>query len=395
MPTTAQYSNCYKCNIPAGLIYVTASGDGRAKGIGYYPGDFWTGRRDISLPWQLVGEAVLPETIPAEARKLGSGGTIYKREAIETGDRLGKSLKLVEIEYVGACPRLEKVAIPGTVGQIHKNAFSDCPNLSSVSFKSGEGLSIGEGAFKGCKNLSEVTFGGGTKLNIAKEAFGGCEALESITLPKQCTEVDLTAFQDCPLLENIYVEEGNPVYVSIDGVLCKRDGELAIYPPGRDAMDIVVPEGVTYVRNGAFAKAATILSVSLPSTLREIGEEAFRGCRNLLDIKLPPHLRSIGAYAFAECSALPRMELPVSLTQLGHHAFAYCSSLTEMRVPGGVGVIDVGTFEGCFELRHVQLGEGVQIVSRYAFYGCEALETLVRPKSLKEVSKEAFGVVID
>jgi len=61
------------------------------------------------------------------------------------------------------------------------------------------------------------------------------------------------------------------MYLSKDGLTLKRVTK-------NSEGDIVIPEGVVYLAKRALAGCEFITEVSLPSTLKEIGEEAFDGC---------------------------------------------------------------------------------------------------------------------
>ena len=58
---------------------------------------------------------------------------------------------------------------------------------------------------------------------------------------------------------------------------------------------VIVPEGVTAIAAGAFARQKALREVALPSTLVSIGEEAFIGCSSLVRVVLPEGLLELGA----------------------------------------------------------------------------------------------------
>ena len=88
--------------------------------------------------------------------------------------------------------------------------------------------------------------------------------------------------------DEIEVEEGNPVFRVIDGVLINtKTGELVLsYMCLKNA---VVPEGVKTITRQAFFKRG-ITSVQFPKSLEVIGESAFARCEGLTSIELPDSL---------------------------------------------------------------------------------------------------------
>lgn len=65
-----------------------------------------------------------------------------------------------------------------------------------------------------------------------------------------------------------------------------------------DIKHVVVEEGVTSIPDEAFYNCVNIESISLPSTLKEIGYWAFRGCENLHEIDIPEGVKEIRYGAF-------------------------------------------------------------------------------------------------
>ena len=117
--------------------------------------------------------------------------------------------------------------------------------------------------------------------------------------------------------------------ITIDGdkiiatVVPNAKGEIAIkkYAGYSKATEIVVPEGVTKIDQGAF-EGATMESVVLPESLKSIDMHAFRNCKKLKNIELPERIEIIEMYAFDGCDALEEIHLPDSLQKVQYYAFA-------------------------------------------------------------------------
>ena len=92
-----------------------------------------------------------------------------------------------------------------------------------------------------------------------------------------------------------------------------------------------IPEGVTGIGDDiqwVFRKEPTTLeSVSLPSTLKTIGEGAFAQCCNLSNVTLPDGLTSIGVGAFAKCSDL-KIIIPDSVNAIEGNIFGNTTNIT-------------------------------------------------------------------
>lgn len=70
---------------------------------------------------------------------------------------------------------------------------------------------------------------------------------------------------------------------------------------------------------------ATPDSIIIPENVTEISSSVFSNRGNLVNVTLPSSLKKIGEYAFS-CTGITSVELPEGLTEIGEYAF-YCSQL--------------------------------------------------------------------
>ena len=88
----------------------------------------------------------------------------------------------------------------------------------------------------------------------------------------------------------------------------------------RELNEYEVKEGVAIIGDRAFYDAK-LRTVTLPNTLRAIGQSAFAGCKNLTDVALPEGLEVIKDTAFRDCESLAELTLPSTLLEVGARAF--------------------------------------------------------------------------
>ncbi len=130
--------------------------------------------------------------------------------------------------------------------------------------------------------LGEVNPNGNSK--IEQQAFAGCTDLTSVDFGYGWKEIGTQAFYGCSALK-----------------------------------DIVLPEGVEYIRNGAFSGAA-IEAIHLPNTLKVIEKNAFV-CENLKTITIPASVEKIEAHAFQDNKALTDVYVLGTKTKAENQAF--------------------------------------------------------------------------
>lgn len=128
--------------------------------------------------------------------------------------------------------------------------FYDMSGLKKVVLPEGL-MRIGRMAFVRCYGLEEVILPEGL-ITIEDGAFANCTALRSIHLPSTVKEISTYAFVCCSGIEEFTVDEDNPYYTSVDGILYTKDmSELVFCPPARNR-DVVIPRETLYVRDNAF-----------------------------------------------------------------------------------------------------------------------------------------------
>ena len=95
---------------------------------------------------------------------------------------------------------------------------------------------------------------------------------------------------------------------------------------------LVVSEGITRIGDYVTQGLSELESVSLPSTLRQIGGQNFHGMSNLSEIAFPDGLEEIDYCCFHNCDSLVSVTIPASLTDVGWGTFAFCASLDNIYV---------------------------------------------------------------
>lgn len=98
--------------------------------------------------------------------------------------------------------------------------------------------------------------------------------------------------------------------------------------------ELVIPKKheklpVTAIANEAFKSWTELTSVTIPGSVKTIGDKAFAFCAGITEIKVENGVESIGAEAFRGCSELEAVVLPESTVRIGERAFAYCTSLVD------------------------------------------------------------------
>lgn len=184
---------------------------------------------------------------------------------------------------------------------------------------------------------------------------------------------------------------------------------------------IVIPEGVTRIGNAAFGNCASLMRVTLPSSLTEIGYGVFHGA-GLMELELPAGVTKLGEGAFCWCNYLESVEIPASLIEIAECCFTRCAKLESITVvagnprysgagnclieidsktliagcknsvipsDGSVAKIGRDAFAG-LDLKDFSVPNGVNTIGEMAFFDCQSLESITLPADLTQIDEYAF-----
>ncbi len=153
---------------------------------------------------------------------------------------------------------------------------------------------------------------------------------------------------------------------------------------------LTLPDSMKFIGNGAFVGCDNLQSVMFGSGLLGIGDSAFACCSKLTDLTIPDSVVSIGEYSFYLCSNLKNVHLPNGLIQLGRSAFALCRNIEEINIPEKIWNICNRTFIGCRGVKNLIIPDSVTNIEDSAFAGCFRLETLTLGKGVISIGEDAF-----
>ena len=177
-----------------------------------------------------------------------------------------------------------------------------------------------------------------------------------------------------------------------------------------------IPDGVVYL-NGAFAWLDNLIAITIPASVKVIGDHAFSLCTNLKKVVFKGDVETIGKYAFSRCTALEKLSLPDSVQEIGREAFV-TSGLKSLVVPESCRritlyafsgcplkyvtfrdvnhnhmiIIGQGVFRNCVNLKKVTFPANAKLVSLRddVFEGCSALHVIVNAEVVREIYDNAF-----
>lgn len=181
--------------------------------------------------------------------------------------------------------------------------------------------------------------------------------------------------------DNIYDEGkcGNQAtyILTCDGVLTiSGKGMVENTDFGENVKKVVIKEGITGIDAYTFGGMSKMVSIAIPSTVKQIGEYAFEGCTALASVNIPKNVKCIESGVFEGCKNLKSVKLSDNITTISYNAFANCIKLSEINIPSKLCFIGAFAFKNT-GLTEVTLPETVHTAESGAFSGCKNLKKIV------------------
>ena len=242
---------------------------------------------------------------------------------------------------------------------------------------------IDQTAFSGYTHIKSITLSSDIK-EIEAMSFSGCSSLEKVVLPDGIEYVSYRAFDGCNKLQ--YNEQKDGLYLGNEAnpyLVFVRPRSIAI-----TSFELSLDTKV--VAGGAFKDCADLISLTLPSELRSLGEYTFADCEKLKSVNIPESITEIRAGTFSGCRALDSIMLPGALTYIGDNAFTFCSSITSLILPKNVTHIGYAAFAGCSSITEIDLPDVMTELGVSAFADCTSLATVHLPAGLHVLQSGIF-----
>ena len=224
---------------------------------------------------------------------LGIGGSAFFGCKGLTSIIIPNSVTNIGEEAFYGCSGLTSITIPDSVTIIGADAFYNCEKSKSIYYTGDIASWCGIGGLESLtKSSSHALYFGGERLwgdlvipdsvtSIGSYAFCNSDLI-SITIPRNVTNIGEGAFSGCSMLTTIIVEESNTRYHSAGNCLIETESKTLI--AGCQKSDIPDDGSVTRIGNAAFYGCIHLSSITIPTSVREIGEYAFGKCKSLYKI---------------------------------------------------------------------------------------------------------------
>ena len=122
----------------------------------------------------------------------------------------------------------------------------------------------------------------------------------------------------------------------VDGYKVIRLGTFSFY--NTQLTNVTIPPSVKSIGEGAFSACKYLTSISIPEGVEVISKHAFGNCRSLYSVHLPSTIKCIKDSAFIHCEKLALINIPEGIEEISMRAFCY-TSLPSLHFPRTIKTI--------------------------------------------------------
>lgn len=402
-------------------------------------------------------------TIPASVQTIGKGAFAGNKDILKV--TIPSSVTMIDYEAFADCTSLLEVDIPDSVLAIRSSAFAGCTSLVDVSVGTGL-LELGSGVFAGCDALADIKISPNSQtftcvdgvlydadrtivyqvlagrdktyyimpdsvVEVKQYAFWGndsvkhmslsehlevisayacsnASALVSVTMSFNANEIQMKAFEDCVMLEQIYIPDSVAFIhdTAFDG--CNKLQIYAnYYSKGASfakSKNIQWIEKAKYSLNQAelekeeyFLRKEKEAELAKAKEEKEMADAIAENEKGLLGKtqvigdtavvfmnRYDTIVSSGEQIAFEE-----KLEKGTKDGVIADHLFYLEEHLTSIELPGGTTKIGELSFART-SLREIIIPEGVTEIGYGAFYHCKDLQEVVIPDTVTFIDANAF-----
>lgn len=296
-------------------------------------------------------------------------------------------------EAFKSCDELDTLVLPGTILSVGSEALYGCSNLKLCVCPASTPPTVGVGAFYNVPGaylwVPDYTAYSATDwdwFNINEDLVKVIDGINYVLLLSDNSAIVKHHTDGTQYTGEIVI----PAKVSYLGLSFKVTEiyEYAFsYTIGYsddNLTSVTMPEGLTHISRFAFSGCHWISSITIPSTVKSIGERAF-GYTAITEITIPASVASLNPTAFEQCESLDAIEV---VEKNAHYSSVDGVLFSKDKKKLVLFPLHKGEL---LENNAYVVPEGTEVIGEDAFELCKSLDELTLPASLTAIEDDAFN----
>lgn len=280
----------------------------------------------------------------------------------------------------------EIVSVDYVVVSVGSNVFRGVEDVKGVTFPASV-KSIGARCFSGCVNLASITFADGSKCTtIGARAFEGT-AITELVLPDSLTTIRQGAFVNCRSLETITFNS------KIANIGTEAGNNRGTFEDCDSLTTVRIPSLSDWLKISFGNSACNPLSNGLTLYIEDESSESGYSPVTELSAENLGQITEIKDFAFTGCGGITSLNISgTDITRIGDEAFSANESLIAVTL-GNTNLDTIGraAFSNNSGLNSVIIPGTVKAVGGYAFNGCSQLSEVVIEDGCIVISASMFS----
>ena len=123
--------------------------------------------------------------------------------------------------------------------------------------------------------------------------------------------------------------------------------------------------------------------------------EGFYNCKNITSVTVPDSVRIIGEGSFSSCDNLKTINLGNGITRIEQFLFSGCISLESIEIPDNVTEIGLAPFSDCRSLESIKIGKNVEFIDSLSLSRCVSFKRFIVDEENANFSNDEHGVLFN
>lgn len=153
---------------------------------------------------------------------------------------------------------------------------------------------------------------------------------------------------------------------------------------------VVIPEGVTALGTSTFEGCYGLRFVSTPKSLTSIGQKCFSQCFSIIAMTFSDQMTSVDQKCFVDCPSCDVLQTPGISGSIPQEFCSRNRTMMDFVIPDGVTSIGQDAFTYCYGIMHVTVPSTLKSTGTNAFSYCQALNTITFPNTFTTMGASTF-----
>jgi hypothetical protein len=288
---------------------------------------------------------------------------------------LPDTLKVLDERVFENCTYINTVSLSYGIDRISEYMFNECKSLSIITLPDSVVEISNSSPFGSCYNLSTIIIPVGVK-DLYLMNIGNFANLKNVVIPADAhlsyynnysiiNSVKLIVPDDIDIDDGFFIDSNafqNSMIKSVDISEGVTDISSYAFENCNRLLSITMPDTVSYIHSSAFSNCNLLYDINFPNNLETVEEYAFSNS-GFKDIVIPENINgnniSIGSSVFSNCERLTSVTISSSVSEIGSLCFAGCYSLRDVYLlsPEPCSIAK-DAFLGCSEFMTIHIPEG-------------------------------------